>query len=651
MKDVDRERSLRKKIEAADKAYYDNDNPVMTDDEYDKLRRSYEEEFGTIDYVPGNVKEGFVAFKHPAALLSLDKIYDDDSAVETKIAAVINRFKTVCVQPKIDGLTIAAYPQSNGSYSFVTRGRGGIAGEILPAFIPAYEDIRTSNDFTIRGEAFITKHNFDVITSLQKKSGEEPFSNPRNAAAGILRNKERSPYLSYLSYLVYEIPGSALSVKQQIETLKETVFDTVDNFTVTLTDNKDNCKELLSFIRGYFSELLKGDIPVDGVVIKAYDMDDSYNKLGQTQHHPNNATAWKRAADSYETTVTSVVWQVGRDKVTPVAMLKPVEIDGTIVSKATLHNLGFFKKLKLKRGDNILICKSGEVIPKVLSVIKHGNGFPISSPTRCPSCGHVLEVFSHDNIADLRCVNNNCPERIVQNIAYLASKDVFDIRGLSESTARKIVTQFDTANKEMMIFDLTVKDILKLQGFAQKSAENLYGELLKCLQTPITIPVLFKACCITGIGGSAGAALEKRYHTLPAILEALKHSRELETVDGIGKKTAAVLTGTGFQEKLGALIELFDIIETQPAFENEGPLAGTTWVITGKLPLSRTKVEDLIQSHGGDISGAVSKKVDYLLTADVVSSSSKSKKARELGIKIVTYDYLLNLLGLSVDKD
>ena len=637
MSDIERERRLRKKIEAADKAYYDEDKPIMSDEEYDKLRRSYEEEYGSLDYVPGDIKDGFARFTHPFALLSLDKLFDDDPAVETKLKTIADKFGDICVQPKIDGLTVAGYPKEGDSYTFVTRGRGGITGEILPAFIPVYDGLTGLGDIIVRGEAFIAKPNFEEIVRLQKAAGEEPFSNPRNAAAGILRNKDKNPYLKYLSYIVYDIPGSKLSVQDQLSLLLNTRFTVIES---KIPDSRDN---ILGFIRDYYQKLLKGTMPVDGIVIKAYKMSDSLGKLGQTRHHPNNAIAWKRAADVYETQVKTVTWQVGRDKITPVAELEPIEIDGTTVSRATLHNLGFFKKLSLRRNDMLAICKSGEVIPKVLSVTKHSEGFPIAAPSLCPSCRKPLEVFSHDDVADLRCTNPECPERVVQNITFLASKDVLDIKGLSESTARKIVEKFGTKNKELIIFDLRLQDILQLPGFAKKSAENLYNELLKVLGKTISVPVLFKACCVTGIGGSIGTALETKFKDIDNIVNALNSYSVLKGVEGVGEKTAAILTSDIFKAKFAAILELFVVKDKEE--EKQGVLSGTVWVITGKLPISRTKAETLIQNNGGEVAGAVSKRCDYLLTADITSNSTKSKKAEELGVKVVTYDYLLGLIN------
>lgn len=631
------EKGLRKKIEAADYAYYDQDNPIMSDKEYDNLRRSYEEQFGSLDYVPGKVKEGFETFQHPVPLLSLDKIYDDDPDIADKIESVLDKFGgVVMLQPKIDGLTVAAYKIEN-EVIFVTRGRKGIEGEVLPVFIPSLSSssVIINSDITARGEAYLSKTNFEEIRKIQEEQGEALFTNPRNAAAGILRNKDVSPYLSYLSYLVYEIPGSDLSVKDQLEILREQTKFTVIGGKI--------CNDhLLENIRLMYDELKDKDIPIDGIVIKPYSLENSYTLLGQTMHHPNNAIAWKRAADIYQTTVTNVIWQTGRERITPVAVLKPVDIDGTTVTRATLHNYGFLKKLQLRKGDTVNICKSGEVIPKILSVYQRTTGLLFSKPAFCPSCEYPTEVYTHDDITDVCCVNPYCQERIVQNMDFLASKEVLNVKGFSKDTARKIVKLYGTQEKELILFSLTINKILKIPGFAKKSAENLYRALLDSLSKPVTIPVFIKACCVSGIGASVGKILEKEFGTLVKIRDALNNRKKLEAIQGIGNKTATILSGSEFISKFDALEELLTVTESET---QQGTLSGTVWVITGKLPISRVQAENVIQSNGGTVTTTVSKKTDYLLTTDIVSSSRKMQKAKELGVKIVSYDYLLSMIS------
>lgn len=634
-----KEKELKRKIEEADRLYYVEDNPSITDQEYDKLRKEYEENFGDLNYVAGDIKPDFETITHPVKLLSLDKLFDDDIDIEAKMKAIYKRFGDFCLEPKIDGLTVVAYPKEDGSCCFATRGKGGVTGEVIPIFITKYSGKNMiDGDFAVRGEVFLTKSDFEAIVDIQREAGEAVFSNPRNAAAGILRNKEVSPYLNYLSFVVYEIPGSNLSTKEQLQLLKDkTQFTVIDNVTYRKSDDS------LTFVRKYYNKIKNNDIPIDGVVIKPYSLEDSLKKFGVTGHHPNNAIAWKRSPDVYTTTIRKVTWQVGREKITPVAELDPVEIDGTTVSRATLHNLGFFKKLGLRRGDLLYICKSGEVIPKVLSVAERRGGFPIAMPLACPSCEGNLEIYTTEETADLRCTNLECTEKVVQNIAFLASKEVLDIKGLSEATARKIVQQFGSNSGEQVIFDLTMKDILKLPGFGKQSARNLYNSILKTLEKPISIPVLIKACCIPGIGGSVGIALEQRFKKIDTIREALDCFNMLKGVEGIGEKTAMILTSQRFKDKLQSVSELFIVEESK---ERTGSLMGTVWAITGKFPISRVKIETLIIENGGDVSNDVTRKVDYLLTSDVSSSSTKSTKAKELGIKIVTFDYLKEMISL-----
>ena len=631
------ERGMRRKLEAADRAYYDYDDPIMSDEEYDILRREYEEQYGSLDYVPGKIKEGFETFQHPIPLLSLNKLYDDDPDIQNKVNAVLTKFGgTVILQPKVDGLTVAAYKNDNECI-FVTRGRKGVEGEILPAFIPSLSSpaVITDPNLAVRGEVYLTKTNFEEIQKIQEKQGEDLFANPRNAAAGILRNKDISPYLSYLSYVVYEIPGSDLSTKEQLEILRErTSFTVIESMICS--------SNLLQSVRTMYDNLKEKDIPVDGIVIKPYTMENSYSTLGQTMHHPNNAIAWKRAADIYQTTVTNVVWQTGRERITPVAILKPVEIDGTTITRATLHNYGFLKKLQLRKGDVVNICKSGEVIPKITSVYQSNAGLLFSKPAFCPSCEYPTEVYTHDDITDVCCVNPYCQERIVQNMDFLASKEVLNVKGFSKDTARKIVKMYGTQEKELILFSMTVNKILRLSGFAKKSAENLYRSLLDALTEPVTIPVFIKACCVSGIGSSVGNILEKEFGTLANIREALNSRKRLENIQGIGNKTAVILTSDEFIEKFEALEELLTVKESEV---KQGALSGTVWVITGKLPISRVQAENLIQSYGGTVTNSISKKTDYLLTTDIVSSSRKMQKAKELGIKIVSYSYLLSLIS------
>ena len=632
-------KELKKIIEEADKAYYVEDNPIMSDDEYDRLKIIYMHDYpeeAEEETVPGDIKKEFQSYRHPMPMLSLNKVYDNDSKVENKLSKIIKEFKSSCIQPKIDGLTIIVYPQRDGSYKFVTRGQKGVLGEILPNFISKYNiDGLIEGEFAVRGEAFLTKTNFEKIKELQKLNGETPFTNIRNAAAGILRRLERSPYIDYLSYMVYEIPGSTLSVKEQLDVLKnKTAFNVVPYVhkkDITLED-----------IRQLYDDYSKGDIPIDGLVIKCFNTRNLRLVFGATNHHPNDAIAWKKSPETYSTTVKDIVWQVGRDKVTPVAILEPVEINNTMISKASLHNLKTFENLSLSKGDTVSICKSRDVMPYIQKVIAHTDNPKFVAPDKCPCCGIKLSVLNGRAGTELICTNEYCTDRLVQNISYLASKDVLNIKGLSDSIAKRLLPLLPDKT-ETSIFDLRLSDIQKAKGFQTKSALNLFNELVKACNTPVSIPTLFKACCITNIGESVGGRLEEEYRTMDKILEVLNNYNTLVAIPNIGEKTAAILSSVKFRDKLNEILSLIPYKEYEEAAK---PLDGTVWVITGKFnDIPRLQIKTLIQESGGQVRKSITQDVTHILFADRELSTNKMEEARKNeNIKWISIQQLYNLI-------
>ena len=619
-------------IEKANNAYYNEDDPIMTDEEYDNLAADIP------DYVPGDLKEGFVKFKHPYPLLSLDKIHDNDTRLKEKFKDILSKYESVCIQPKIDGLTVAAYVK-NGTTLYVTRGNG-IIGEQLPAF-KAFGSIK--QNISVRGEAYITKTDFDNIIKDQILRKEQPFKNPRNAAAGILRNKEKSRYLSYISYMVYEVLGIQSSVKEQLEILKLTPYTVVPTFE--LVDN--SVQSLQRLIQVIWQRCLETDIPVDGLVLKPYTKRNTMSLWGVTGHHPNNAIAWKPKSDIYEVPIKDITWQVGRFKLTPVAEIEPTEMNGTTVYRATLHNLKFFKDLMLAPGDIIKVCKSGEIIPKVLGVAEHGMTKPFVQPKECPCCGEPLKETG----IDLYCINEECEERLAQQISFLASRVVLDIQGLSSNTAIKIAKYIEgDERRELAFFFLTKKDILSLPGFAEKSAEKLYSNIQKAIKTPQTISTIFKICCVQGIGSDVGDSLEVKFKTPEAIQRALEYPLILKATKNIGPATIDILTSEKFQERLNKVLSIFKVAITEEETGNnndisQGKLTGTTWCITGKHPVPRDVLTQVISEHGGKISASVSSNTDYLLIAEEDSQSMKARKARNIGVELISYEKFLEMIG------
>ena len=651
---------LQKRLIDADKAYYEDSNPIMTDKEYDRLREQV-----PLTTVPDTTSTQFSKYTHPIPLLSLDKIHDDDPNALKKLTRFYEKCSSIILQPKLDGLTLAAVP-INGQYKFVTRGRGGIEGEILPHTIGGHSNIVPKNDlqyYTLRGEAYITEKNFNLILQEQREKGEQPFRNSRNAASGILRNIDTSPYLKYIDYMIYEIVGSSNSPSKQLADLWEYSYYTEIPYVTSSHPRYawETPEELMAAIQKFYQDWIENttpfdletkDIPIDGIVLK-YNVTNP-SQFGTTNHHPLNAIAWKKTADEYETEIKDITWQVGRSSVTPVAELEPVEIDGTIVSRATLHNLGFFNDLAPAPNDIAVICKSGEIIPKVLRISMRSDKPRFKAPKTCPVCGKPLTVQSRKEkgrtIENLCCTNPSCSERIAQNIAFLASKDVLDIQGLSLQTARKIVEKYPDKD-ETIIFDLTLEDILSLPGFKTVSATKLLQAIAQAKKKPVSIGTLFKSCCIEGIGDTVGTALEQKFSKYDSIVLALLFPKGLEGISGIGPKTIKTITEKDFIRRLTYMKELLNVQDKEPvpATTTVGAAQGTHWVITGKFiindaHITRDELVEKIESIGGVVDKTVSKGTDYLLIADPDSTSTKAQKARKLGIQLVSYDFLRGML-------
>lgn len=628
-------------IKQADHEYYDLDNPSMSDAEYDELRRSYIDQYGAEDlnYVPGSASNGFEKFKHPTPVTSLGKWTKGVDSKED-LKAQIEKLWPVEVQPKYDGLTVVAYPNADGSCRFVTRGLGGEIGEVLPNFIPEYEGTGVNNsDYAIRGEVFITPDNFERLNSALTSTGEEPMKNARNAAAGLLRRKERSHYLDLLSYVVYDLPGQDMTPDEMREIVNEqTKFTFTDGFGC------DTAEETVEGIEQLYTDIINLQIyPIDGIVIKSCQQNSGY-RFGNTAHHPKNAVAWKPGRTIYTTVVRDVIWQMGRSKATPVAIVDPVEIDGATVTKASLHNAEQIRKLGLKIGAKVTIYKANEIIPQIGEVLEPGNKDIVLDV--CPACGSPLETINGQQF----CTNPDCTERIAQNIAFLGQKDVLDIPGLSIQTARKIVEKWPDASKKYkqnIVFAMYISVIESLPGFAEKSAQKLYDAIQNAIK-PTEFPRFVKALCVPGIGRHVGQALEEYFGSVEDIFNTIfvtKDRSELLSINGLGETTVDAILSKQFSDNWDELVNVgvYPIIEKKketPA----GEFTGKVFVLTGKMAHPRSYYVEKIEAAGGKEGSSVSSKTDYLVIADINSQSTKAKKARELGTKLISPEELEELL-------
>ena len=646
-----------KVIKSADNAYYNLNNPTMTDQEYDALRTDYIEKYGSDDlnYVPGNSITSR-KFKHPIEVTSLAKVDEDEVA---KLKSEIKRLGSVVIEPKYDGLTVVAYPKEDGSYFFVTRGSGS-EGDILKYFND--ENLAGSNTkYAIRGEAFMTQENFEKMNADLIKNGEEPKANPRNAAAGILNpaRKEVSPYLNLISYICYDVIGLDVSESEKLNYITaNTPFDPTSFYVFNSDDDLDT---IVKYISNRRNEIVENNTyPIDGMVVKS-NKDDSLKKFGSTDHHPKNAFAVKSCQSAVYSILKNVSWQLGKTgALTPIAEFDPIHILGSTVSKASLSNPDEIKRIGLKIGDKIGVIKAREIIPKI--VINNGGGNKdIVIPDKCPSCGQSLIK----NGPVLQCQNELCNEKIAQKIAFMGSKKVLNIDGLSIQTARKIVNYFYDNYTDLLesegqniIFYLKKEDILKLDGFSEKSANNLYKSIQDVtLPNKVSIPRFIKACCVDSIGEDVGKILAMEYGSLQSMYDALSPTMrskdeytfihdKLNSLDGIGKETAKVVLSEDFWisiNNLWSYIEPADY-ELPNTESSNNNISGKIFVLTGKMPKKRNEYETMITSKGGIVAGSVSKNTDYLVIADVRSTSSKAVKARKLGTKLISPEELEELL-------
>lgn len=608
-------------IKQADKAYYEKDHPLLSDAAYDELRKSYIDTYGPedLDYTPGAVAKEFMPFHHPVPVTSLAKI----KAGETeKLHKWREKLSPVVLEPKYDGLTVVAYPQKDGSYKFVTRG-SGTDGEVLPNFISKYEgNVFAEGTYAIRGEVMLTKQAFREIQNDQIARDEEPFRQIRNAAAGILRNKERSPYIDKLKYVCYDVIGWDVSEKRKLEYIRRnTPFDATmcsDDYVIDTPDD---------YIWGRAKEMFQEvgrELPLDGIVMKTQ-KEGSLAELGSTAHHPNNGVALKPAKELHETTLRDIEFSIGRTKITPVAIFDPVIIDDTEVTRASIHNRDYFNEMALCKRDTIFVYKSNEIIPQIDSVIHNGG-----------------EEFQWPD-AEI-----DKDEVLVRDIMHMVSKPVLDIKGFSEQTARKLVKGGFVENRND-IFELNVAELSRIDGLGKVSAQKLVDQL-DARKDLLPFPRFMKALCLPGIGAHVGEAIENEFPSLGDFKEMLYSDKtsaqqkldRLKMIDGIGPETATVIEGPDFDEAFFQLNQHIRSIrwDYREKPREDGKLAGKSFVLTGKMPHPRSYYEEIITRAGGTVQSAVSSKTDYLIIADTGSTSSKAQKACKLGTKLISPEEL-----------
>lgn len=642
--------NLLKKYE---EAYYSGE-PLVSDEEYDVLKEQYVSQYGEYDFVPSEGDTGFKRVKHLYPLKSLDKVQLSD---KDKLRKEITRLWPVVIMPKFDGLSIEIQP----NFKFITRGNGEKGDDVTAQCmqitdIDELKGLKFENNGPLRAEIIMTHSDFNTLNAERETAGLKLYDNCRNTAAGMLRNLDLNK-VKGLTVMIYENLGStsahSLSIQAIESTIGQDVLDRTDNIRITPVYKPVDIDAALNFLDNLenFRKLI--DYDIDGWVVKS-DLDNSLEHFGgYTGHHPKNAFSVKGEAKGAWTKINSITWQVGKENITPVAELEPVYIDGSTISRATLHNVSFLKAIGLNdiiiNGGRTLVkvVKANDVIPKIIKVKREYDSEEVAidtvqAPTKCPICGGETAIKDSDSDSEiLICTNEDCSAKIQAKAELMASRDALDITGLSEGTIAKILDTYEV-NSHEEILSITKEHLLALDGFAEKSAQSLYDAIQKAIKKQAIDKVLY-ASAIPLIGKSTAKDICKVY-TIEELSNILAKSdtdavKDLCKIKGIGKETANSLVKhkDKFRLMFVAINEVTDI-----AVKDNNPNKEQYSIcITGQ----REPFKTIIESAGHKVTGSVSKKTKALIAADGDLTTSKAVKAIELKIPIIkTVEELEELL-------
>lgn len=625
--------------------YYTTDNPSVSDSEYDKLyhelldlEKQYPE-FVQPDSpthrVGGKVLEGFEKYQHQYPLYSLQDAFSREEldVFDARIRKDFPDVSYLC-ELKIDGLSVSLMYEKGILVAGATRGDGSV-GENITENLKRVKDIPlklpSEVDMTVRGECYMPRSSFDAVNQLRQENGEPEFANPRNAAAGTLRQLDTAIVAkrNLATFLYQEAsPTSATSQEAVLNQLSKNGFS-VNEWHI-LAHSMD---EVWRFIGQIAQERDQLPYDIDGVVIKVNDL-AVQEELGFTVKAPKWAIAYKFPAEEKEAQLLSVDWTVGRTGVvTPTANLTPVQLAGTTVSRATLHNVDYIAEKDIRKDDTVIVYKAGDIIPAVLRVVesKRQSKEKLEIPKNCPSCNSELIHFE-DEVA-LRCINPRCPAQIKEGLIHFASRDAMNITGLGPAVVEKLFDQ-QLVNDVAGIYRLTVEDLLQLENFKEKSANKLYTAIQTSKEN--SAEKLLFGLGIRHVGSKASQILLEHFHDLEQLAKAKRE--EIAALDSLGMVIAESLSSYFAQE--GTHILLSELKEAGLNFTYLGEkvaadaaLSGLTVVLTGKLErLNRSEAKAKLESLGAKVTSSVSKKTSLVVAG--ADAGSKLTKAQELGITI-----------------
>lgn len=636
------------------KEYYTQDNPTVSDSQYDQLYRELvelEEQHpenilpnSPTHRVGGLVLEGFEKYQHEYPLYSLQDAFSKEEliAFDKRVKA---EFPTASymAELKIDGLSVSLTYVNGILQVGATRGDGNI-GENITENLKRVHDIPLhldqSLDITVRGECYLPKESFEAINIEKRANGEQEFANPRNAAAGTLRqlNTGIVAKRKLATFLYQEV--SPTQKETQDDVLKE-----LESYGFSVNHHRlisSSMEKIWDFIQTIEKDRISLPYDIDGIVIKVNSL-AMQEELGFTVKAPRWAIAYKFPAEEKEAEILSVDWTVGRTGVvTPTANLTPVQLAGTTVSRATLHNVDYIAEKDIRIGDTVVVYKAGDIIPAVLNVVmsKRNQQEVMLIPKLCPSCGSELVHFE-DEVA-LRCINPLCPNQIKERLAHFASRDAMNITGFGPSLVEKLFDAHLIADVAD-IYRLSIEDLLTLDGIKEKSATKIYHAIQSSKEN--SAEKLLFGLGIRHVGSKASRLLLEEFGNLRQLSQASQES--IASIDGLGGVIAKSLHTFFEKEEVDKLLEELTSYNVNFNYlgkrvSTDAQLSGLTVVLTGKLEkMTRNEAKEKLQNLGAKVTGSVSKKTDLIVAGS--DAGSKLTKAQDLGITIQDEDWLLNL--------
>lgn len=644
---------LTKVIRHHNELYYNQDAPEISDFEYDALTRelkSIEREYPELitpdsptQKVGGAALNLFSPVNHAVKMESLQDVFSIEELRE--FGDKIDSSQTVfSVEPKIDGLSVSLEYSGGRFVRGSTRG-DGTTGEDVTANLLQIDSIPKHIDFDgeleVRGEVYMPKKSFLKLVERQELLGEQPAKNPRNAAAGSLRQKNSAVTASRgLDIFVFNIQSiEGKDFNSHIDTLdflKSQGFSVLPFYTKCKTiDEAINEVNRIGESRGNL------EFDIDGAVIKVDNL-DYRTVLGSTAKYPRWAVAFKYPPEEKETVLKKIEINVGRTgALTPTAVFEPIQLAGTTVSRAVLHNEDFINEKQIGIGDTIVVRKAGEIIPEVLAVSKHcEDSVVFKMPTHCPSCG--APVFREEGEAVIRCTNADCPAQLLRNLIHFTSRDAMDIEGLGPAVLEQLVNAGLVSNI-VDLYTLDFDSVMRLERIGEKSTQNMFAAIEKSKENDLSR--LITALGIRHIGAKAAKLLAARFGDIEAVMSASR--QELEAIEGFGS-ILANSTADYFEveencDMIKRLIQLgVNTKSTKTAAGDK--FAGMTFVLTGTLPTyTRSAAAEIIESLGGKVSGSVSKKTTYVLAGE--EAGSKLDKANALGITVIDEEEFKNMIN------